>query len=530
MALQTASPPLPSNSLRILHWNARSARRKTTDLRNLLKEEDIHVALLQEAGFPPSLTVLGDYNVVKDPAQQDSDLVILVHRQVSFSVLRLGHLPPPLLAKCAGISVKFSDETINIVNSYIHPQGNFAPLRTWDSAFTAKTIIAGDLNAHHPAWDKNCPTDRRGEDISRWVEDRGAIVANSGSPTRLGNIRQRNSSPDVAIISHQLGLRFSWNTIADPMGSDHFPCLLAISIPAASTLLREMFTTRRWNLKKVDWRVFADSDHFKELPNSESTDELSTRILYSSLIYAVERALSAQKALRHPSKKSLRHRPQPWWTKSCDEAIRRRRAALRHLLHNTSPASLEAYEQSSRLASFTLAQARTNGWHEYTASLSPSSPLSGVWRMARSFANRETPIREDSSGDWVAQFHQNLTPDFDPPEEPIWNFQDPPSPLFRENLDISELNMVLSSSKDSAPGPDGIAYSILQHLPVQAKSVLITIFNRIWNGEPPPSQWNEFVLIPILKPGKDPSSAASYRPIALTSCVRKSFQKILKNR
>ncbi|GFX64859.1 pggt1b [Trichonephila clavipes] len=34
-----------------------------------------------------------------------------------------------------------------------------------------------------------------------------------------------------------------------------------------------------------------------------------------------------------------------------------------------------------------------------------------------------------------------------------------------------------------------------------------------------PTQWQEAIVIPILKPGKDPKNPLSYRPIALTSCL-----------
>jgi hypothetical protein len=37
-------------------------------------------------------------------------------------------------------------------------------------------------------------------------------------------------------------------------------------------------------------------------------------------------------------------------------------------------------------------------------------------------------------------------------------------------------------------------------------------------------------VVPVLKPGKDKSSVASYRPISLTSCASKLFEKMVNNR
>ncbi|GFT69171.1 RNase H domain-containing protein [Trichonephila clavipes] len=48
---------------------------------------------------------------------------------------------------------------------------------------------------------------------------------------------------------------------------------------------------------------------------------------------------------------------------------------------------------------------------------------------------------------------------------------------------------------------------------------LLYLFNRIWREQVYPTQWQEAIVIPILKPGKDPKNLLSYRPIALTSCL-----------
>ena len=54
---------------------------------------------------------------------------------------------------------------------------------------------------------------------------------------------------------------------------------------------------------------------------------------------------------------------------------------------------------------------------------------------------------------------------------------------------------------------------------------LLYFFNYIYsNGFP--HQWHEAIIIPILKPGKISTAAASYRPIALTNCICKIFEKM----
>ena len=45
-----------------------------------------------------------------------------------------------------------------------------------------------------------------------------------------------------------------------------------------------------------------------------------------------------------------------------------------------------------------------------------------------------------------------------------------------------------------------------------------------------PDDWYEYVVVPILKPGKPENIHTSYRPIALASCILKTYERLIKNR
>ncbi|GFX26010.1 probable RNA-directed DNA polymerase from transposon X-element [Trichonephila clavipes] len=55
-------------------------------------------------------------------------------------------------------------------------------------------------------------------------------------------------------------------------------------------------------------------------------------------------------------------------------------------------------------------------------------------------------------------------------------------------------------------------------------------FNRIWETQVFPTQWCHAHVSPFPKPGKDPTSANNYRPIALTSCLSKLMERIVSAR
>ena len=95
---------------------------------------------------------------------------------------------------------------------------------------------------------------------------------------------------------------------------------------------------------------------------------------------------------------------------------------------------------------------------------------------------------------------------------------------------MDELRTAFGKAHDTAPGPDQIHYQILKHLPGASLQCLLKVFNNIWEtGEFPPS-WREATIIPIAKPGKDSKDPYNYRPIALTSCVCKTMERMINDR
>ena len=55
-------------------------------------------------------------------------------------------------------------------------------------------------------------------------------------------------------------------------------------------------------------------------------------------------------------------------------------------------------------------------------------------------------------------------------------------------------------------------------------------YNHLWVNQIFPKVWKHAVVIPISKPGKDPSNPNNYRPISLTSCLCKLMEKMVNNR
>ena len=102
---------------------------------------------------------------------------------------------------------------------------------------------------------------------------------------------------------------------------------------------------------------------------------------------------------------------------------------------------------------------------------------------------------------------------------------------FCSPFSLNELSTAISNlSSSTASGPDQIAYPLLKHLPEPAQLLLLSLFNRSWHSHTFPSCWKPSTIIPIHKPGKPTSSPSSFRPISLTSCISKLFERLILSR
>ena len=96
---------------------------------------------------------------------------------------------------------------------------------------------------------------------------------------------------------------------------------------------------------------------------------------------------------------------------------------------------------------------------------------------------------------------------------------------YNSKFSLTELNDALAKAHDSSPGPDDIHYQLLKHLPSSSLTILLEIYNILATGNIPNS-WQEATVITIPKPDKDHTDPSNYRPIALTSCICKTKNRV----
>ena len=101
---------------------------------------------------------------------------------------------------------------------------------------------------------------------------------------------------------------------------------------------------------------------------------------------------------------------------------------------------------------------------------------------------------------------------------------------YNSKFSLTELTDALSNAHDSSPGPNDIHYQLLKHIPSSSLSILLEIYNSIWAIGNIPKSWKEATVIYFPKPDKDHTDPSNYRPIALTSCVCKTMERMINDR
>ena len=209
----------------------------------------------------------------------------------------------------------------------------------------------------------------------------------------------------------------------------------------------------------------------------------------------------------------------------------------------------QAYISASRRASSVIAKAKAEAWQITCSFLSPRFNPKSVHSLLRSIASSPSSFSSfpncssprQSASVYAAYLRSHFS--VSQPKARHSRARGYLSELCRATFPVESHSSFCSPftlaeflaaasnfSSSTATGPDKVAYPMLKHLPRSGIDLLLHIFNLSWSSHSFPSIWKTSSIIPIHKMGKPLDSPASFRPISLTSCVSKLFERIIRSR
>uniref|UniRef100_A0A1I8JA46 RNase H domain-containing protein n=1 Tax=Macrostomum lignano TaxID=282301 RepID=A0A1I8JA46_9PLAT len=478
---------------------------------------------------------------------------IVIREGLRFEVLQERPCAPDdVTTEWAGVRVFPSEksvESLDIHCLYIPP-----PIRTAEGddrvqRFSPRhlpsgvnTVILGDLNAHHPAWDPESEESDLGTAVFEWSVVSGMRVLNDGSAThmpRRANTRQ--TAPDVSLCHKSLANRAeSGETSARTTCRSASPST-AEARPSAGGAAR-----RSW--AKADWASFRARTE-EALAGWEACPPESVSEANQQLTTAIQEAdkASVPRGAR-PSAKA-------WWTPEVDDAVKARRAAWAAAA--ADPSVRPAWNRACADAKKTIADAKRESWRTFAGEVAADSDHSKIWRIVRSLDGRNSNLQRDAA---LRVGQKTLVQSKDIAEAYAREYasvsrlpQDRRTrDLRRENFRSSvsragadshgsrdfgkpfshrELDRALHSlPARKAPGPDEICAEHLQHLGAAGRRAVLQLINASWTQGEVPAAWRRAHIVPILKKGKPADEIGSYRPIALTSTLAKLAERLVQAR
>ena len=330
---------------------------------------------------------------------------------------------------------------------------------------------------------------------------------------------------------------------SDRLGSDHHPIIITANTSDNPVPER----VPKWNFKKAQWDAFQDQCITEITPDLFNDAENKMAIFSSTLLDIA--ADNIPKTSPFPKRKA-----KPWFDEDCQAAKKERNKTNRLANKHPSAAnSMRARLIEARTKTL-FKQKKRDSWKNYVSSVNVNTPSKKVWDMIRKITGKNVASLmhhlKDDNGTLItdrveiantlgaaiekSSSSNNYSKEFQfikaQKEKQKINFKTNRNLRYNKKFTMRDLKRSLKKSNNSSPGPDQIHYEILRHLPIETLHILLDIINEIWKSETFPESWREALIISIPKPGKDHFNPLNYIPVALTSCICKTIERMVNER
>lgn len=426
---------------------------------------------------------------------------------------------------------------ISVASIYIpgREQVTFEDINDIINQLPSPFLLLGDFNSHSPLWG-NTSTDTKGKIIERILHNPLIACLNNGTATH-----ESGTAIDLSLASSSLVPDVEWTVLPSVLCSDHHPILLKVA-----TNQPEIPHSTRFCYSKGNWEEYTLDGSWNEL-----IDE-SNFINAIELLEYFYKQLNSMKEKYIPQYIPKRFYPRTFWNQECKRMIHERERLYRKYKQTKAIEDKIHWKHQRAFTKRYIKECKKDELHNYLEKMNHTVPISQIYEKLRQMRgkpprtisvlninNAKVTTTSEIANALADSFasnssYKNCTRQFLSKKrlEEANKINFPPTNTQDYNLPfkINELKSALSTTKNTSPGNDQIHYLMIKHLPENALLYLLCIYNRLWTELYYPPQWNLATVIPIPKPGKNHTDPTNYRPIALTSCFGKLFEKMINRR
>lgn len=518
--------PRTKENLTIWSWNCRSLHNKHATLTLYIQAALIppDIICLQEVGARPK--AITGYRLHVEP--NHPNVATLVRKEFAATLATVPHEDTPHHIITIWPAKKGRPKQI-ICNVYSPPQdrkaefGHIFQYLNTTLEPRDRLIITGDFNAWHTRWGytKDRPKGTRLlEAIQRYDY---ILLTTPGRPTRMGNSVNRDTTPDLTITNNARAMR--WTVLDDTLGSDH----KIVEITYETARLRRPLG----KAKITNWTKYREQQQVGSGPKPETIVDWTRYIkgLYDENTKIYQTTADTPAIDNH-----LTH----LWEACRGLTKRWRRQKLNRKLRLRI---VEITEEANAYAK----QLYHSNWRTFCDSLRGTLSTKKTWNILRSLLDPSTTRTETNAtlqrlagefqGDHdqlIQELKQRYTGERmrDGNSIPSQEYKGTPNNELDAPITFAEVYAAAQSFKrNTAPGLDGITNAMIRNLSTDTLQAITDHFNQeIWiPGGKLPTEWTLAQIVLIPKPGKR-RSLDQLRPISLTSCMGKMFEKVILTR
>ena len=459
----------------------------------------------------------------------------MIHHSVTYREIKIDSLFPtdPHLEH-QSVVVEVEGAELRVINIYIPPtsscQPGYAPNLIPLFSTIDDTLIAGDFNAHDPAWYSNTTDTRaaeRGEQIADACVDSPMQILNTDAATRVPT-NGPTTSPDITFASAHLANGARWEP-KTTLNSDHLPILIGLSGWFSSP--PSNFGPRCYtNYRKADWPSFTSTTElaFQQLPAPTSCSQ-GKKVFRDTLLQGSKSHIPRGKIPNF--KPGLT--PEILTLMQERDTLREQNPAHPHLTHLTHTIETDINSNIQRT------------WRETMSSCSISRNSRKYWKIFNSLSGKRPhqdpnqPITFNNTThtnpskiatQFCRQFARPVPHEPDPHSRQLRRHIRKRHPLDHstDTFTITQVQQAIQDSGNStATSPDGLTILHLRHLGPLGLQYLCKLFNFSYRHAELPAIWKHAIIIPLPKPGKLKDQGTSYRPISLLCPASKVLEKLL---
>lgn len=524
----------------IVQWNIQGISNKKQELLDIISKIKPEILSIQETMLRKDTNFsLKHYNGIFKEGHTNrrahGGVALFIHESIPYQDIKLN---TPLQAVAVRANLGREITVVSVYNSRSHELSEELMTNLYRQ-LPKPIIITGDFNSYHEMWGNNS-TDSRGHKVMDFAQKHQVNILNDGRHTRTDGFSR--TAIDLTIVSPSIQHILTWNVTDSPLDSDH--CLITINIQNEN--LNTPTKIKKYNIRKADWHNYKSNEIWTQ--TTISTENRSARQLKEELYGKIQHAAMAAIPVVEITKRF----PKSWWSKELEE-LKNKRERFYKIKRKTSKVEHVILWKKTRAQFKRLAKKnKKEDWENFASSLNSDTPLNKVWNKMRHLKGKDpkriimleangTQYQDSKSiadliGDTLAELSlpQTYSRDFleikAAEEAKTLQTQNGNRETYNKPFSKDELIRAISSSKNTAPGPDEIHSVMLKNLPESGLDTLHGLYNSIWNEGYFPEEWLNSTIIPIAKPGKDPSNPSNYRPIALTSIMCKLMERMVNLR